>query len=141
VKKKHRAGLNEAQLRGLALELVLECALMNGEDDAIEAALKWAGVNRKHVEADVQAAREFDAMKPAEKKVLVRWTAKPGEKVPAFVRDATGLSTVKDVIARWGEGATFELGKPLPKPSAPSPANAKPTGTAAKLAKKKPAKK
>jgi hypothetical protein len=38
-------------------------------------------------------------------------------RVPKFVIEATGLDTKKKIVAKFGENAAFEKGKPLPKPS------------------------
>jgi hypothetical protein len=80
----------------------------------------WGSSSPTGTLADAQARCEEDAKRNAApapgKKILTRWTAAPGEKVPRFVADATGLSKVKDIVARYGEGATFELGRPMPAP-------------------------
>jgi len=39
-------------------------------------------------------------------------------RVPTFVIEATGLDTKKKIVARFGPNASFEKGKPLPKPKA-----------------------
>lgn len=46
---------------------------------------------------------------------ITKWTAGPKERrVPNFVIEATGLDTKKKIVAKFGEGATFEKDKPLP---------------------------
>ena len=46
---------------------------------------------------------------------LTRWVAdRNARRVPNFVIEATGLDTKKQIVARYGENATFEKGKPLP---------------------------
>ncbi len=49
---------------------------------------------------------------------MTRWVAdKRARRVPNFVIEATGgLKTKKAIVARFGENATFEKGKVLPKP-------------------------
>jgi len=49
-----------------------------------------------------------------------RWVAdRRARRVPNFVIEATnGLDTKKKIVARYGEGATFEKGKPLPRAKA-----------------------
>jgi hypothetical protein len=37
-----------------------------------------------------------------------RWTATPGQSVPSWVVRLTGKATVEAIVAKWGEGATFE---------------------------------
>ncbi len=50
---------------------------------------------------------------------VTRWVADArARRVPNFVIEATGLDTKKKIVARYGEGAAFEKGKPLPKPKA-----------------------
>ena len=45
-----------------------------------------------------------------------RWVAdRRARRVPNFVIEMTGLKTKKQIVARFGDGATFEKGKPAPK--------------------------
>jgi hypothetical protein len=37
-------------------------------------------------------------------------------RVPNFVIEQTGLKTKKQIVARYGDNATFEKGKAAPKP-------------------------
>ena len=48
---------------------------------------------------------------------ITRWTAdRRARRVPNFVIEMTGgLDTKKKIVAKFGENATFERGKPLPK--------------------------
>ena len=47
---------------------------------------------------------------------ITKWAAdKSARRVPKFVIEATGLDTKKKIVARYGENAAFEKGKPLPK--------------------------
>jgi hypothetical protein len=47
---------------------------------------------------------------------LSRWAAdRQARRVPTFVIELTGLTTKKQVVATYGEGAVFEKGRPLPK--------------------------
>ena len=47
---------------------------------------------------------------------IKKWTAdRRARRVPTFVIEATGLDTKKKIVAKYGENATFEKGKPLPK--------------------------
>ncbi|MGC3998458.1 MAG: hypothetical protein QM767_13720 [Anaeromyxobacter sp.] len=47
---------------------------------------------------------------------LTRWAAdRRARRVPTFVIELTGLDTKKAIVARYGDGATFEKGKPAPK--------------------------
>ena len=46
---------------------------------------------------------------------LTRWVAdRRARRVPTFVIDLTGLDTKKKIVAKFGENAAFEKGKPLP---------------------------
>ena len=46
---------------------------------------------------------------------LTKWVADNRvRRVPSFVIEATGLDTKKTVVAKFGDGATFAKGKPLP---------------------------
>ncbi len=49
---------------------------------------------------------------------MTRWVAdRRARRVPKFVIEMTGgLDTKKKIVARFGEDAAFEKGKPLPKP-------------------------
>jgi hypothetical protein len=50
---------------------------------------------------------------------ITKWVADHrARRVPNFVIEATGLDTKKKIVAKFGDGATFEKGKPLPKPRA-----------------------
>lgn len=45
-----------------------------------------------------------------------RWVADArARRVPTFVIEATGLDTKKKIVAKYGAGASFERGKPLPR--------------------------
>jgi hypothetical protein len=48
---------------------------------------------------------------------LTKWVAdRRARRVPTFVIELTGgLDTKKRIVAKFGEGAAFEKGKPLPK--------------------------
>ena len=47
---------------------------------------------------------------------ITKWVAdNRARRVPKFVIEATGLDTKKKIVAKFGENATFEKGKPLPK--------------------------
>jgi hypothetical protein len=46
---------------------------------------------------------------------MTRWVAdNRARRVPKFVIEATGLDTKKKIVARYGEDAAFEKGKPPP---------------------------
>jgi len=47
---------------------------------------------------------------------ITRWTAdRRARRVPTFVIEQTGLKTKKQVVAKFGDSAVFEKGKPAPK--------------------------
>lgn len=48
---------------------------------------------------------------------LDKWVAdRRARRVPNFVIEQTGLKTKKQIIAKFGDNAAFEKGKPAPKP-------------------------
>ena len=48
---------------------------------------------------------------------ITRWAAdRRARRVPNFVIEMTGLKTKKQIVAKFGENATFEKGKAAPKP-------------------------
>jgi len=50
---------------------------------------------------------------------ITRWVADArARRVPNFVIEATGLDTKKKIVAKYGSGAAFEKGKPLPRAKA-----------------------
>jgi hypothetical protein len=47
---------------------------------------------------------------------LAKWVAdRRARRVPNFVIEQTGIKTKKQIVARYGDGATFEKGKTPPK--------------------------
>ncbi len=50
---------------------------------------------------------------------MTKWVAdRNARRVPTFVIEMTGgLDTKKKIVAKYGENASFEKGKPLPKPA------------------------
>jgi hypothetical protein len=47
---------------------------------------------------------------------MTRWVAdRRARRVPSFVIELTGLDTKKQIVARYGQDAVFEKGKPTPK--------------------------
>lgn len=65
-----------------------------------------------------EAAREAPAWTPPSRRgEIVRWAADArAKRPPTFVIEQTGLRTKKAIVAKYGENATFEKGKPCPKP-------------------------
>ena len=55
---------------------------------------------------------------PRRRTEITRWVAdRRARRVPKFVIEMTdGLDTKKKIVAKYGENAAFERGKPLPKP-------------------------
>jgi hypothetical protein len=55
--------------------------------------------------------------RPAARAELEKWVAdRRARRVPNFVIEQTGLKTKKQIVAKFGDNATFEKGKPAPKP-------------------------
>ncbi len=47
---------------------------------------------------------------------ITKWVADSrARRVPNFVIEATGLDTKKKIVAKYGSGAAFERGRPLPR--------------------------
>lgn len=101
--------------------------------NAVEGVVQRTATAIARTIADVVAARlEAELKKGAGKAVrgrtargrvarpraeLTRWAAdKRARRVPTFVIEQTGLKTKKAIVAKYGENATFEKGKPAPKP-------------------------
>jgi hypothetical protein len=54
--------------------------------------------------------------RPAARAELNRWVAdRRARRVPNFVIEQTGLKTKKQIVAKFGDNAAFEKGKPAPK--------------------------
>jgi hypothetical protein len=48
---------------------------------------------------------------------ITKWVAdRRARRVPTFVIESTGLKTKKAIVAKYGDGVSFEKGKPAPKP-------------------------
>ena len=66
------------------------------------------------LEAEVGGAMPRSRRRPPAD--LSKWAAdRRARRVPNFVIEATGLDTKKKIVAKYGENAVFEKGKPLPK--------------------------
>ena len=59
------------------------------------------------------------AARPRQRHEITRWVAnRRARRVPTFVIEMTGgLDTKKKIVAKFGENAAFEKGKPAPKPA------------------------
>ena len=105
--------------------------------DAMEPVLKRASASIAKAIADMAAARlerelqsgiargggrRGTAARPGRggrrRNDLTRWVAdRRARRVPKFVIEMTnGLDTKKKIVAKFGDDAVFEKGKPLPKP-------------------------
>src|SRR5512141_3519970 len=87
----------------------------------IAKAIAAAAASRldRELAASVNGAKQANGRtarrRPAE---MTKWVAdRRARRVPKFVIELTGgLDTKKKIVAKFGEGASFEKGKPLPKP-------------------------
>jgi hypothetical protein len=71
-------------------------------------------VNRR-LQAELSKNPAVRRAAPARREIT-RWVADArARRVPNFVIEATGLDTKKKIVAKFGAGATFERGKPLPR--------------------------
>lgn len=75
---------------------------------------------RAHVAKAVGKARKGRAPaagRSAPRAELDKWVAdRRARRVPNFVIEQTGLKTKKQIVAKFGDNAAFEKGKPAPKP-------------------------
>ncbi len=66
-----------------------------------------------------ELGRNTVVRRPARRGEMTRWVAdNRARRVPNFVIEATGLDTKKKIVAKYGAGAAFEKGKPVPKAKA-----------------------
>lgn len=78
------------------------------------ADLVQEGVRR---ELGAAGARRGGGRRAGARAELTRWVADSrARRVPNFVIGATGLDTKKKIVAKYGPGAAFEKGRPLPRP-------------------------
>jgi hypothetical protein len=73
---------------------------------------------RAHVARAVGKAGKGGARRArgASRAEIARWVAdRRARRVPNFVIEQTGLKTKKEIVKKYGDGATFEKGKPAPK--------------------------
>jgi len=87
-----------------------------------QIARALAEVAARQIEEDIgQALRRKGRSRPARASRrpgdITRWAAdRRARRVPKFVIEMTGgLDTKKRIVAKFGEGAVFEKGKPLPR--------------------------
>ena len=64
--------------------------------------------------------RRYGRSRPRQRAEITKWVAdRRARRVPTFVIEMTGgLDTKKKIVAKFGENAAFEKGKPLPAASA-----------------------
>jgi hypothetical protein len=92
-------------------------ALAEAAAERIDGELQ-KGLSRVRVR---RGARGGGAARPARRRAeITKWVAdRRARRVPNFVIEMTnGLDTKKKIVAKYGEDAVFEKGKPLPKPKA-----------------------
>jgi hypothetical protein len=80
-------------------------------------ARQVAQLVQERIEREMAPARggRADRMRRA-RGDITRWVADArARRVPTFVIEATGLDTKRKIVAKYGEGATFERGRPLPR--------------------------
>ncbi len=92
-------------------------------DIATEIARLAALELEKQLAIPERAARKLPRL-PARRRhpkvEMTKWVAdRRARRVPTFVIELTnGLDTKKKIVAKFGENAAFERGKPAPKPKA-----------------------
>jgi hypothetical protein len=64
--------------------------------------------------------RRYGRSRPRQRAEITKWVAdRRARRVPTFVIEMTGgLDTKKKIVAKYGPNASFEKGKPAPKPKA-----------------------
>jgi hypothetical protein len=102
---------------------------------AVEAVVQRASVGISRAISEILAARIDEELKAQVAKALARggrhrkgakraapraelsrWVAdRRARRVPNFVIEQTGLKTKKAIVAKFGDNASFEKGKPAPK--------------------------
>lgn len=102
---------------------------------AVEAVIQRASVGISRAISEILAARIDEELKAQVAKALAkggrnrrgsaraaprgelsRWVAdRRARRVPNFVIEQTGLKTKKAIVAKFGDNAAFEKGKPAPK--------------------------
>ncbi|MGA8890627.1 MAG: hypothetical protein WB493_03590 [Anaeromyxobacteraceae bacterium] len=112
--------------RASAEEIILE---------AVESVVERASAGISRAISDILAARIDEELKAhvaravgkkgrgrgaarsAPRAEIEKWVAdRRARRVPNFVIEQTGLKTKKQIVAKFGDNATFEKGKPAPKP-------------------------
>jgi hypothetical protein len=102
---------------------------------AVESVVERASVGISRAISEILAARIDEELKAQVAKALARrgrprkgsgraaprtelsrWVAdRRARRVPNFVIEQTGLKTKKQIVAKFGDNASFEKGKPAPK--------------------------
>lgn len=105
--------------------IVREAAAQVAASASAAIAKAVAAIAAEELEKNLAAGLHLPPARPAAggrrsrpRVEVTRWVAdKRARRVPNFVIEATGgLKTKKAIVARFGENATFEKGKALPKP-------------------------
>ena len=83
------------------------------------SALVQEGLERELAGKGRGGARRVEGARARRRVEMTRWVADTrARRVPNFVIEQTGLDTKKKIVAKFGENAAFERGKPLPKAKA-----------------------
>jgi len=90
---------------------------------AVAIARAVAEVTARGLEMELEAGMGRVSRRPSSgrarsrpRKEITRWAAdRRARRVPSFVIETTGLKTKKQIVAKFGDGAVFEKGKPAPK--------------------------
>jgi hypothetical protein len=101
----------DAILRDTADRVVarVSAAIARQVSDLVEEGLRRELSSRNEV-------RRGPRRRPRAAGEITKWVADSrARRVPNFVIEATGLDTKKKIVAKFGPGASFERGKPLPK--------------------------
>ncbi len=105
----------------------------------ISKAIDAAAARADAVSAPRHRQRAGKARSRRPRGEMTKWVAdRNARRVPTFVIEATGLDTKKAIVAKYGEDARFEKGKPLPKEKSGSQSVRAMQKEAARTAKAKP---
>ena len=94
-------------------------AIAQGSTHIVRVIAKMAADElERQLSLEVRGGRRHRTLRSSRTRAnLTKWIAdRRARRVPNFVIEATGLDTKKKIVARFGANATFEKGKPAPKP-------------------------
>jgi hypothetical protein len=88
---------------------------------AAARAVQVANPARERPRAEIQAQLDAEAATVIACQEADAWVATAGARVPRWLRDVTGCTTVAQVVEKWGEGARFNRAMWERSPAPPEP--------------------